>query len=94
LDHPLIPLFGWLSDRLGRRPVYLFGAVGALVWIFAFFPMLNTRNAALIGLATVVALVFHAAMYRPVHRDGWRRQGAGDRREPGGRTRPFAVHSR
>ena len=61
----LIPLFGWLSDRLGRRPVYLFGAVGALVWIFAFFPMLNTRNAVLIGLAAVVALVFHAAMYGP-----------------------------
>jgi metabolite-proton symporter len=61
----LIPLFGWLSDRLGRRPVYLFGAVGALVWIFAFFPMLNTRNAVLIGLAAVVALAFHAAMYGP-----------------------------
>src|SRR5437588_1961535 len=61
----LIPLFGWLSDRLGRRPVYLFGAVGALVWVFAFFVMLNTRSAPLIVLATVVALVFHAAMYGP-----------------------------
>jgi metabolite-proton symporter len=60
-----IPLFGWLSDRWGRRPVYLFGAIGALVWIFVFFPMLNTRAAAPIVLATVVALVFHAAMYGP-----------------------------
>jgi metabolite-proton symporter len=60
-----IPLFGWLSDRWGRRPVYLFGAIGALVWVFAFFLMLNTRAAALIVLATVVALVFHAAMYGP-----------------------------
>jgi MFS family permease len=60
-----IPLFGWLSDRWGRRPVYLFGAVGALLWIFAFFPLLNTRSAVLIVLATVVALVFHAAMYGP-----------------------------
>src|SRR5207248_1915467 len=43
----------------------LFGAIGALVWVFAFFLMLNTRTAALIVLATVVALVFHAAMYGP-----------------------------
>jgi metabolite-proton symporter len=61
----LIPLFGRLSDRLGRRPVYLFGAVGALVWVFAFFPLLNTRATVLIFLAAVVALLFHAAMYGP-----------------------------
>jgi MFS family permease len=61
----LIPLFGWLSDRWGRRPVYLFGAVGALVWVFVFFLMLNTRSASLIILATVIALLLHAAMYGP-----------------------------
>ncbi len=60
-----IPLFGWLSDRWGRRPVYLFGAVGAFVWIFAFFLMLDTKTASLIVLTTVVALIFHAAMYGP-----------------------------
>jgi metabolite-proton symporter len=51
----LIPWFGAMSDRFGRRPVYLFGTVGAAVWIFVFFAM----------LATVVALFFHAAMYGP-----------------------------
>jgi len=61
----LIPYFGRLSDRLGRRPVYLFGAVGALVWVFAFFALLNTRQTLLIFLAAVVALFFHAAMYGP-----------------------------
>jgi metabolite-proton symporter len=61
----LIPFFGRLSDRLGRRPVYLVGAVGALVWIFVFFPLLNTRSTLLILFATVVALIFHAAMYGP-----------------------------
>jgi metabolite-proton symporter len=60
-----IPYFGALSDRLGRRPVYLAGAIGAGVWVFAFFALLDTGNLALIVLATVVALILHAAMYGP-----------------------------
>jgi metabolite-proton symporter len=61
----LIPLFGALSDRVGRRPVYLAGAIGAALWVFAFFALLDTRSSAAILLATVVALGFHAAMYGP-----------------------------
>jgi metabolite-proton symporter len=61
----LIPWSGAVSDRLGRRPVYLFGAIGAAVWVFVFFALLDTGNLALIVLAAVVALFFHAAMYGP-----------------------------
>jgi len=61
----LIPVFGSLSDRFARRPVYLAGAIGAAVWVFVFFAMLDTGQFWLIVLATVVALVLHAAMYGP-----------------------------
>ena len=61
----LIPMFGGLSDRYGRRPVYALGAVSAAVWAFVFFPLLSTRSPVVIVLATVVALVTHAAMYGP-----------------------------
>ena len=61
----LIPLFGGLSDRYGRRPVYALGAVSAAVWAFVFFPLLSTRSPVVIVLATVVALITHAAMCGP-----------------------------
>jgi metabolite-proton symporter len=61
----LIPAFGALSDRIGRRPVYAIGAASAAAWAFAFFPLLDTKNRAVIVLATVVALATHAAMYGP-----------------------------
>jgi metabolite-proton symporter len=61
----LIPMFGGLSDRFGRRPVYALGAVAAAAWAFAFFPLLATGSTAVIVLAVVVALLTHAAMYGP-----------------------------
>lgn len=60
-----IPWFGGLSDRWGRRVVYGSGAVLGLIWMFAFFPLLETRQPALIVLAIVVALTVHAMMYGP-----------------------------
>jgi len=60
-----IPLWGALSDRVGRRAVYLFGAVGVGVWIFVFFTLLDTKSFGAILLATTVGLVLHGAMYGP-----------------------------
>jgi metabolite-proton symporter len=60
-----IPLWGHLSDRFGRRSIYLVGAVGMGVWIFAFFALLDTKDPVLITLATTVGLVLHGAMYGP-----------------------------
>ncbi|MBG0819190.1 MHS family MFS transporter [Planomonospora sp. ID91781] len=60
-----IPMWGALSDRLGRRPVYLLGAAGVGLWAFAFFPLIDTGNFAAITLAVTVGLILHGAMYGP-----------------------------
>ncbi|MEV4730037.1 MFS transporter [Saccharopolyspora sp. NPDC049426] len=60
-----IPLWGALSDRWGRRPVIIMGALGSGAWAFAFFGLLDTASPVVITLATTVGLVLHGAMYGP-----------------------------
>jgi len=60
-----IPICGALSDRFGRRPILMIGAIGAMIWTFVFFALLETGSFPLIVLAVVVALLLHAAMYGP-----------------------------
>jgi len=61
-----IPFFGAMSDRFGRRPVYLFGAIATALWAYPLFRLLDTGSPPLVVLALVVAFVFsHAAMYGP-----------------------------
>jgi MFS family permease len=60
-----VPLFGHLSDRLGRRRVYGAGVVGTAVFAFPYFGLLDTRSAGLVLLAIVLSLVFHGMQYGP-----------------------------
>jgi MHS family shikimate/dehydroshikimate transporter-like MFS transporter len=61
-----VPLFGALSDRVGRRPVYLFGACVTAAFAYPLLRLLDTGSAALACVALIVALVFgHAPMYGP-----------------------------
>jgi len=61
-----IPLAGAMSDRFGRRPVLLFGAIGGFVWAFAFFALVETKEPALILLASFVGMFFTGAMFSPL----------------------------
>ncbi|MEU3573978.1 MFS transporter [Kitasatospora sp. NPDC036755] len=65
IQFALIPLFGALSDRVGRKPVYLVGAVGVGAWAFVFFGMVDTKSFGSLVTAVTVGLVFHSAMYAP-----------------------------
>ncbi len=58
-----IPLFGHLSDRLGRKRVYMLGAALTAATGFIYFGMLNTALPALAFLAVVVSLIPHDMMY-------------------------------
>ncbi|MFI6693893.1 MFS transporter [Streptomyces sp. NPDC050433] len=60
-----IPMWGALSDRLGRRPVTQIGAIGMVGWAFAFFALLDSESFPVITLAVTVGLLFHGAMYGP-----------------------------
>ncbi|MEU1328942.1 MFS transporter [Streptomyces sp. NPDC005865] len=60
-----IPLWGALSDRIGRRPVTLIGALGMAGWAFAFFALVDSRSFPVIALGVTVGLLFHGAMYGP-----------------------------
>jgi len=60
-----IPLFAALSDRIGRRPVYAFGAFGLAGWCFVMFGLLGSGDNASIIFVLVVGLVLHGAMYGP-----------------------------
>jgi MFS family permease len=60
-----VPLFGYLSDVLGRRLVYGVGIVAVGVYAFPYFGLLNTKTSGLVLLAIVVSLALHDIMYGP-----------------------------
>jgi metabolite-proton symporter len=61
-----VPAYGALTDRIGRRPVYLFGAVMTAVLAFPLFWLFDTGSTAMVTLALLlVFLCSHAPMYAP-----------------------------
>jgi MFS family permease len=58
--------FASLSDRIGRRPVYIFGALCGIAWAFPFFLLVGTKQWIWIAVAFIGArAVVTAAMFGP-----------------------------
>ncbi|HYW64500.1 MAG TPA: MFS transporter [Bradyrhizobium sp.] len=60
-----IPLFGHLSDRIGRKTMYMIGAAVTGVFGFLYFAMLNTGSETIIFIAIVLSLIPHDMLYGP-----------------------------
>jgi MFS transporter, MHS family, shikimate and dehydroshikimate transport protein len=61
-----LPLWSYLSDKIGRKPVYLFGTVASTLFIFPFFWLIDTGSVFWVTVSMVIGLnVLHDAVYGP-----------------------------
>lgn len=61
----MIPLVGLLSDIVGRKPVYLTGAILTAFWGFVGFPMMDTGNDWIVMAAITLGLAINSLTYAP-----------------------------
>jgi metabolite-proton symporter len=60
-----IPYAGHLSDRIGRKNMYLIGAVAMGIFGFIYFAMVDTAVPTLVFIAIVLSLIPHDMQYGP-----------------------------
>lgn len=52
----LIPIMGSLSDKIGRKPLYIFGTVGMILYAFPYFWLIQQGSVLLLTIATIIGL--------------------------------------
>ena len=62
---PVLVISGSISDRFGRRGIFMAGAALSALWAFALFPLIETGSPLLITLAISVELGLLSLMYGP-----------------------------
>jgi MFS family permease len=60
-----VPLAGHMSDRIGRKRMYIIGTVLTGLFGFVYFAMMNTAAPALIFFAIMLSFIPHDLMYGP-----------------------------
>jgi MHS family shikimate/dehydroshikimate transporter-like MFS transporter len=66
LEMLTIPLFGLLSDRVGRKPLYIAGAIFSALFAFPLFSLLQTRDTTIVTLTIALAMsLSHGMMFGP-----------------------------
>jgi MFS family permease len=60
-----IPFFGYLSDKIGRKTMYLIGAVTMIIYGFLFFALLDSHNVVLMVIGAMLGSIPHSMVYGP-----------------------------
>jgi metabolite-proton symporter len=60
-----VPLFGHLSDKIGRKRMYIIGSAVTAAWALPYFGLLDTKNSTLVFLAIFLSLIPHDMQYGP-----------------------------
>ncbi len=59
-----LPVFGYLSDKIGRKPFFILGALFTMAFAFPLFWMLETKSVAMVTTAIIIAMNFgHGMMF-------------------------------
>jgi metabolite-proton symporter len=60
-----VPFWGYLSDIVGRRRLYMIGSAAMALWALPYFSLLDTRMPLVVGFAIVFAQALHDIQYGP-----------------------------